>query len=72
MAKYTLLSILTIMDTDVIGFWNMKREKLKQKYPSLKDEDLLYPEGKEKEMIEILGHKLGKTKQELLNIIVTL
>jgi hypothetical protein len=54
------------------GYWNEKKEKLKLKFPSLKEEDLRYSEGKEKEMIEMLGYKIGKTKQELLTIIVSL
>jgi len=54
------------------GYWNEKKEKLKQKYPDITDEDLSYSEGKEKVMLEILGYKLGKTEQELLNIIVAL
>jgi len=60
------------MKTKVTGYWNIKKEKLKQKYADLSDEDLYFNEGKEKEMIEILGYKLGKTKLELLNIIVSL
>ena len=60
------------MNTKVIGYWNIKKEKLKQKYKNLSDKDLCFSEGKEKEMFEILGYKLGKTKQELLNIIVAL
>ena len=60
------------MNTKAIGYWNIKKEKLKQKYENLSDKDLSFCEGKEKEMIEILGYKLGKTKQELLNIIVAL
>jgi hypothetical protein len=60
------------MNTKVTGYWNIKKEKLKQKYESLSDKDLSFSEGKEKEMIEMLGYKLGKTKQELLNIIITL
>jgi hypothetical protein len=59
------------MNTNVKGYWNEKKEKLKRKYPILTDKDLSFSEGKEKEMIEILGYKLGKTKQEMLNIIVT-
>lgn len=54
------------------GYWNGKKGKLKQKYPIITDKDLFYIEGKEKVMLEILGYKLGKTEQELLNIIVTL
>ena len=60
------------MNTKGTGYWNIKKEKLKQKYENLSDKDLCFNEGKEKEMIEMLGKKLGKTKQELLNIIVTL
>ena len=60
------------MNSKVTGYWDIKKEKLKQKYENLSDKDLCFTEGKEKEMIEMLGYKLGKTKQELLNIIVAL
>lgn len=60
------------MNPNAAGYWNVKKEKLKQKYKNLTDKDFSYNEGKEKEMIEILGKKLGKTKQELLSIIVAL
>jgi hypothetical protein len=60
------------MKTKVTGYWNLKKEKLKQKFANLSDEDLNFSEGQEKEMIEMLGSKLGKTKLELLNIIVSL
>jgi hypothetical protein len=55
------------MNTDVSGYWNIKKEKLKQKYQNLSDKDLRYSEGKEKEMLKMLGDKLGKTNQELLD-----
>ena len=60
------------MNTKVLGYWDEKKEKLKQRFPNITDEDLRYREGKEKEMIEMLGNKLGKSKQELLNIIVAI
>ena len=60
------------MNNNVIGYWDKKKEKLKEKFPVITDEDLRYREGKEKEMIEMLGNKLGKSKQELLNIIVAI
>jgi uncharacterized protein YjbJ (UPF0337 family) len=60
------------MKMNVIGFWEEKKEKLKQKYPVITDDDLVYNEGKEKEMIEMLGYKLGKSKEELVNIITKL
>jgi hypothetical protein len=57
------------MNLNNIGFWDKKRVILKQTYPLLTDEDLSFREGKEKEMIEMLGNKLGKTKEELIYII---
>lgn len=57
------------MNTNVIGYWNGMKEKLKQIYPTISDEDLNFHEGKEKEMIEMLGYKLGKTREELNSII---
>ncbi len=53
-------------------YWKDKREKLLKKYSSLTEEDLRFSEGKEKEMIETVGSKLGKTMKELLSIIITL
>jgi len=60
------------VNTKVTGYWNIKKEKLKLKYKNLSDKDLCFSEGKEKEMIETLSNKLGKTMKELLNIIVAL
>jgi hypothetical protein len=60
------------MNTNIIGYWDKKKEKLKERFPVITDEDLRYREGKEKEMIEMLGNKLGKSKLELLNIIVAI
>ena len=55
-----------------MGYWNLKREKIKLKYANLTDQDLNYCEGKEKEMIEMLAYKLGITKLELAKIIEAL
>jgi hypothetical protein len=60
------------MSTYVEGYWNQKKEILKQKYPILTEKDLSFSEGKEKEMIELLGYKIGKSKLELLYIIAAL
>jgi hypothetical protein len=60
------------MENHELGFWNEKKEKIKQKFAIVTDEDLHFNEGKEKEMIELLGYKLGKTKEELANIISSL
>jgi hypothetical protein len=60
------------MKTNSSGYWNSKKEKLKLKFEILTEKDLRFNQGKEKEMIEMLSYKLGKTNQELLNIIVSL
>ncbi len=54
------------------GYWNGKKEKIKQKYPILTDEDLNFHEGKEAEMIEMLGYKLGMTREEMRQTIAAL
>jgi hypothetical protein len=60
------------MKNSPIGYWNVKKERLIQKYPYLTPSDLEYSLGKEKEMIELLGYKMGLSKQALLNIIVSI
>jgi len=47
------------------GQWNEVKGKLKQKYADLTDDDLLYVEGKEDELLGRLQQKLGKTREEL-------
>jgi uncharacterized protein YjbJ (UPF0337 family) len=61
------------METNTeIGFWNQIKGKIKQKYPIITDEDLLFTEGKEQEMLELIGYKLGKTKEQMHNMIAAL
>jgi hypothetical protein len=60
------------MRSNSVRYWKIKKEKLLRKYKNLSDRDLRFDEGKEQEMMEILSNKLGKTKQELLNIIIAL
>jgi len=47
------------------GNWNEIKGKLKQKYSDLTDDDLIYAEGKEDELLGRLQKKTGKTKEEL-------
>jgi uncharacterized protein YjbJ (UPF0337 family) len=51
------------------GSWNEIAGKLKQRFAVLTDDDLLFKEGKEDEMIGRLQQKLGKTKQGILRLI---
>jgi uncharacterized protein YjbJ (UPF0337 family) len=61
-----------IMKNNVKGYWDQKKEMLKQKFQTITDKDLSYTDGKEKEMMELLGYKLGKTREELVTIIEAL
>jgi len=60
------------METIALGYWDSKKEKIKQRFPTLTDLDLNFQEGKEKEMIEMLEYKLGIPKLELAKIIEAL
>lgn len=51
--------------TELKGNWNEQKAKLKQKYASLTDNDLMYEEARKEEMYAKLQKKLGKTKDEL-------
>ena len=58
--------------TGIIGSWNERKGKLRQKFGFLSDNDLMFEEGKKEEMLLKLQKKLGKSKEELLKIIATL
>jgi uncharacterized protein YjbJ (UPF0337 family) len=54
---------------DLKGRWNEVKGKLKQKYGELTDDDLVFAEGKEEELLGRLQQKLGKEKEEIRQII---
>lgn len=54
------------------GSWNELKGKLKQKYAQLTDQDLLFVEGKEDELLGRLEQKLGKKKDEIRVMLATL
>jgi len=47
------------------GNWNEIKGKLKQKYGQLTDDDLVFAEGKEDELLGRLQTRLGKNKEDL-------
>lgn len=49
----------------VKGNWTELKGKFKQQYADLTDDDLLYEEGKEDELLGKLQTKLGKTREEV-------
>jgi uncharacterized protein YjbJ (UPF0337 family) len=58
--------------TQVKGTWIEQKGKLKQRFAVLTDNDLMFEEGQKEEMFGKLQIKLGKTKEELRNIIAGL
>ncbi|OIP02834.1 MAG: general stress protein CsbD [Bacteroidetes bacterium CG2_30_33_31] len=57
---------------EIKGNWTEQKGKLKQKFATLTDNDLLFVEGKKEEMYGRLEKKLGKSKEELRKIISSL
>jgi uncharacterized protein YjbJ (UPF0337 family) len=51
------------------GSWNELKGKLKQQYGNLTDDDLVFSEGKEDELLGRLQKKLGKNKEEVRQMI---
>jgi uncharacterized protein YjbJ (UPF0337 family) len=51
------------------GSWNEIKGMLKQKYAQLTDDDLTYTEGKDDELIGKLQKKLGKSAEEVRQIL---
>lgn len=54
------------------GNWNEIAGKLKQQFANLTDDDLLFKEGKEEELMGRLQQKLGTTKEGLRDLIAKL
>lgn len=55
--------------TEIEGTWNELKGKLKKKFAILTDNDLMFAEGKKDEMMGKLQIKLGKTKEEMHDVI---
>jgi uncharacterized protein YjbJ (UPF0337 family) len=58
--------------TELKGSWEEQKGKLKQKFATLTDNDLLFAEGKKEEMMGKLQIKLGKSKEEMHKILAAL
>jgi uncharacterized protein YjbJ (UPF0337 family) len=61
---------LTVMNKlQMKGSWNEIKGKLKQSYGNLTDDDLVFAEGKDDELLGRLQKKLGKSKDEVKQMI---
>ncbi len=53
------------------GEWHELKGKLRQKFADLTDDDLAFTEGQEEELLGHLQKKLGKSQQEIAELINT-
>jgi uncharacterized protein YjbJ (UPF0337 family) len=53
------------------GEWHELKGKLRQTFADLTDNDLDYAEGQEEELLGHLQKKLGKTREEITQLIET-
>ena len=51
------------------GNWNETKDKLKKKFAMLSDSDVLLGEGKQDELLGRLQIRLGKTREEIVELI---
>lgn len=58
--------------TELKGNWNDIKEKLEQKFAMLTDNDLWFVEGEQDEMLGRIQLKLGKTNEEMNELIFEL
>lgn len=54
------------------GTWNQVKGKLKQKYAQLTDDDLMFEEGKEEELLGRIQKRTGDTKEKIRDFISNL
>ena len=52
--------------TDKIkGNWNLMKGKLKEEYAELTEDDLIFEEGQEDQLLGIIQKKTGQTKEQI-------
>lgn len=59
----------TTLQDKMKGNWNQIKGNLKQRWAELTDDDLLYEEGKEDEVIGRIQKRTGEAKEEINNFI---
>jgi uncharacterized protein YjbJ (UPF0337 family) len=62
----------TINNSDAPGSWDARKDRLKEKFPLLTDDDLILDQGNREEMFGNLRAKLDLTEEELHEIIIAL
>lgn len=70
-AKGPVESEVLVMSTklEIKGNWNELKGKLKQKYGQLTDDDLVFAQGKDDELLGRLQKRLGQSKEDIRKVI---
>lgn len=56
---------MTAVTDKLKGNWNIVKGKLKSRYGELTDDDLVYEEGKEDELLGTIQKKTGESKEKI-------
>jgi len=56
---------MSALQDKIKGNWNEMKGKLKEEYAEMTDNDLVYQEGQEDQLIGKLQQKMGKTKEQV-------
>ncbi|MGY6741913.1 MAG: CsbD family protein [Cecembia sp.] len=57
------------LDLKIKGNWNELKGKLKERYAELTDDDLVYAEGQEDQLLGKIQKKTGAAKEELSKLL---
>lgn len=60
---------MSTVNDKIKGNWNVIKGNLKQQWADLTDDDLLYEEGKEDEVLGRIQKKTGETKEKVNDFI---
>lgn len=53
----------------IIGDWPPQAKRLKERYPELTEADLKFEAGQERELLDRIGTRLNKGRQEVISMI---
>lgn len=56
---------MSALSDKIKGNWNEMKGKLKEEYAELTEDDLMYQEGQEDQLLGRIQQKIGKSKEEV-------
>jgi uncharacterized protein YjbJ (UPF0337 family) len=56
---------MSALEDKIKGNWNVMKGKLKEEYAELTDNDLVYEEGQEDQLLGTIQKKTGETKEAI-------